>query len=148
MGMVRIPQMREKDGRGLKACIERAAQETGTSEFLAARIITHFLEEVTEQVAHGRDVSVPGFGMFAPLLWVPRKPGVMPRMYPGFSGSRAFRNLVELHCPLTDAPRKLRCHRRNHHTSKKGMEARYPSSALDKFRYDIGVQERKLGMDE
>ena len=62
--MVNIPfYSKAEDTQSLRECIDRIVRELGVSTFLAQRMITFFLEEVTEQVAKGKIVRLPGFGI-------------------------------------------------------------------------------------
>ena len=133
----------------LRKCIERAADECGMSPYLAALVMSHFLEQVAEQVSANRLVRVPGFGVFGPLAWQPRKAGLAAYCYPAFSASRAFRRQVSICCsPSGAALEAVRRHRRHHHlSSRPDRRTSMPYKALQAFRDRIIAQARASGMD-
>jgi len=154
--------------RAMLRCIERAADATGCNEFHVATIMTYFLEELCQQVALGRAVTIPGFGAFGPLKWQSRKdPEKLPHCYPGFSAAIPFRNAVRFGCSpaMTDVD-WIRKHSDKHNSYTNGRapcddrfdpaagrrgprqsrDIRRPDTAFRSVRQRIAVRAREVGM--
>jgi hypothetical protein len=152
MGLLRIPFSGHSEAtKPLRRCVERAAHEMGVSEFFAATLMSHFLEELCHQVGQNRLVRIPGLGAFGPKVWHPRHdPDALSSAYPAFSAAVPFRNLVRATCPTNGAALDaIDDHRRHaHQSSRRNRESRMPSSTFRAFRDRIKAQARRLGFDE
>lgn len=119
MSYVRIPFLsKSEDAEPLKRCIESACSKTGVSQYKGTILMTYFLEEIALQVAMGKIVRIPGFGIFAP--WLDERPSSVARWgnnrsKPVFSASRGFREEVRYGAPYSSSvKKKVTRHRRNH----------------------------------
>jgi len=107
-------------------------------------LLSYFLEELAAQVARGKAVRLPGFGLFAP--WQIEAPSSVARWGPGrskpvFSPSRGFREEVRYATPDPDAKRAITRHRRNHGLgsgASRGRQRVFTSMAA--VRADIAKQ--------
>lgn len=63
--MIRIGALHKSQGKVLGQIIQTAANRTGMSEDQVVLSLTHVLELIADEVARGRTVSIPGFGLFA-----------------------------------------------------------------------------------
>lgn len=119
--LVKIPMFpKAEDAKPLERCIEHASRKTGVDHYTAVLFMTHFLDQVADEVSKGRTVSIPGFGLFA-AVWrrIQLPQGLVERMLPRFSPSRGFRNQVELTCPMDmhgSGTRKFHRHKSNQRT--------------------------------
>jgi hypothetical protein len=149
--MIQIPFSGDAEStEPLRRCIQRAAHQMNASEFHAALLMSHFLEELSHQVAKNCVVRVPGFGVFGAKVWHPRHdPDALPYAYPAFSASVALRNLVSLQCPPTGAALDaIDRHRRHSHASSgHDRSGRVPWSAHKAFRERITAQAKRLGFE-
>jgi len=146
--MVTFPQIsRTEDAAPLRACIEHAAGESGLKSGEVAILMTHFLEALVAEVAKGRPLRIPGFGLFVAArvdhpaaLAKDRSPRCLPR----FSASRAFRNEVRWGAAPTDAGKRvLARHQRNHSEHARADKGASRShTALAAFRKSISAQLR------
>jgi hypothetical protein len=107
---VKVPYFsREEYANPLRACIARVVVETGLTPEDAHIAMTYFLEELVEQVAKGKVVSVPCFGVFFAIPVTP-KHGYEKGMTfscPRFRPHVPFQNYVKLVCPpIWDHKRK------------------------------------------
>jgi hypothetical protein len=117
--LVKIPMFpKAEDAKPLERCIEHASRKTGVDHYTAVLFMTHFLDQVADEVSKGRTVSIPGFGLFAAVLRkIPLPEGLVSKMLPRFSPSRGFRNQVELTCPMDmTGTKKFYRHRSNQRT--------------------------------
>ena len=90
--MVHVPYAGEsKKSQPVMACVKHAAENVGCSEWLAAKVMSIFLDEVCEQVSKGNTVRIPGFGCFGVNATEPDDGGP-ERHYPAFSAARGLRN--------------------------------------------------------
>lgn len=152
MGFIRIPfASKSEQYEPLRACIERAAIESGLTEFQVANVMSLFLEELSEQMGKNKLVRIPCFGIFGAKTWNRdyRKSKLkMPTCYPAFSGARPLRNLVSLKCTPTQTVLDAFLYHRKHVNSR-GQErgkARMPGSAGRRFRLQVNSQARQIGM--
>ena len=93
---IRLPYLNnQKEGDPLRECIRKAVDEMGVDDFTVCRIMTYFMEELSNQVARGRIVRISGFGVFGSRLSKPktchndRSKQTIPTPYPTFSPSKA-----------------------------------------------------------
>lgn len=117
---VRIPWVvKPRDARPLQRAIGAAGDNAGVNHFLAAMLMTHFLEAIVREVEGGELVRIPGFGVFGPFLCETKNTGeryVAPR----FVAARGFRQQVREGCPHHHAQnRRLTSYRRSHHPSSR-----------------------------
>ena len=153
---IKIPFLNKpKDGGPTRDCVYRAVRELGVDDFLVAKVMTYFLEELTNQVAKGRLVRIPGFGVFGARLSKPktrhsnRQEKTPPTAYPSFSPSKAFRNMVALCCPLDPIiERQMSGHQRRNNLGHPGKDTSMPFTAFDSWRKSLRAQERKEGREE
>lgn len=155
---IHVPFLNNQDeAHPLRACVARAVRELGVDDFLVARIMTYFLEELTVQVSKGRVVRIPGFGNFGARLSKPktrhsdptRTEKTLPTPYPTFSPSKAFRNEVAMNCPLDPVvDRTMRAHQRRNNLGQPGRETAMPFTALKRWREILAAQERREGRGE
>ncbi|MEM7517370.1 MAG: hypothetical protein AAF368_10660, partial [Planctomycetota bacterium] len=109
---------RRADAEPLNRVIAKAANDSGRSRYEVARTMTFFFEHLAEEVAHGRVVSIPGFGAFG--AWLDERKSVLakdpiPRCRPEFSPARGLREMVALTAPFSRVgKRKLTNHRKSH----------------------------------
>jgi len=135
----------------LQRCIDKAAREMGMSEYVVATVMSHFLEQIEEEVARGRMVRLPGFGAFGPKLFR-GTPVTGPRYYPAFSSARCWKNLMRMFCKPSPAELEaIQQHRRRHNPSEGCVNAPHSSSrpftAHRSFREKLLQQARKLGRE-
>ena len=72
----------------IHACIRRAAHESGISEYQVGIVMSWFLQELADQVSHGKIVRIPGFGNYGPVTKTPKGGAdLSPYCYPGFCPS-------------------------------------------------------------
>lgn len=148
--MIKIPFSGDSEKTApLRKCLERTANEMGVSEFHVAMVMSHFLEEVCEQVAKNQVVRIPCFGVFGAKTWVSRKDLEEPAYcYPAFSANVPFRNLVRLCAPPDrSALDEIDSHRRHaHHSSHRDRSGRMPWSAHKALRTQIRAQAKRYGI--
>lgn len=138
---IKIPHFpKAEDARPLESCIEYACARTGVDHYTAVLFMTHFLDQLADEVTRGRTVSIPGFGMFAPYL---RKPlGKDNVMVPRFSPSRGFREQVKWgSVPKLDGTRKFKNHQKNNapaSQSRRGSMRVF--TAMEAIRQAISAQ--------
>ena len=63
--MIRIRTLHRKQADALGQIIQKAANRAAMSEDQVVLAVTHVLELIADEVARGRAISIPGFGMFA-----------------------------------------------------------------------------------
>ena len=143
---MRIPfESKTADGAPLQAILERTAGHTGLSTASVAIMMSHFFECMSDEITHGRCVSIPGFGKIGPYL-IERKSerakGGSPRCRVIFSPSRGLAQQVALSCPPNLGPkRQLVRHRRNHSAfARPGKEQARVFTAMKSFREQIAAQ--------
>lgn len=133
--------------QSLLRCVKHAAAEMGVSEFLAAKIMSHFLEQVAAEVAAGKTVRIIGFGMFGP------KPAGRSRRRaaPFFEPACSFNCEVEATCSMAKAEKGRKARRTYYHShhpsSSKGRSSPRVFTAQASFREQLDVQARKMGFD-
>jgi nucleoid DNA-binding protein len=137
-----------KQGEPLQRTITKCAQKMGVSDHFAANLVAYFLEYTADEVTRGEIVRIPGFGIFAPYGYTPRKKGLEKHCLPSFNGSRAFRNQLRAACPYRRHRNKeIDTYRRtNHGSSKAKSHTSRTSSAMHSFRQHIDAQARKFGI--
>ena len=124
-------------------CAHGAALAMGMSDKMVATVVSYFLEEMAKSVANGKIVSLPGIGLMGTLTYYSHLDRIPPRVYPAFSGSNPFRQLVKQHCkPHTCTMDVIKNHRKYVHSQPQVSER--PSRALHKFR----AQLRNLALKE
>jgi nucleoid DNA-binding protein len=146
-----IPFMGKSErGAPLAACIKRAAKMMHVSEYHAACLMSFFFEEVVEQTCRCRVVRVPGFGIFAPKSWYPRKPDVPPRAYPAFSAAIGYRVQMAAQCPVSNSRGLLAIerHRKNSFDlNQRGKSRRRARTTQQAFRRNVRAEGRRMGYE-
>lgn len=143
MCMIRIPFLSKiTKGAALQRCIDLTATRSGLDVGSVAIAMSWFLESIVEEIAKGRCVTIPGFGLFAPVS-IPERHRRMSRNLssrckPVFSPSRGFRAQVALGVgPRHENARVLMRHRKNHYTA---TSTRRVFSAMEEFRKQVSAQ--------
>lgn len=147
--MVRIPFFSKSEAAApLRDVLKHAADESGLDERQVAILLSHLLEGVVAQVAKGRPVRLPGFGMFVAArvdhpAALAKDPS--PRCLPRFSPSRAFMQEVRWSAiPDDKGKRLLASHRRSHSTNSHPTKAHSRAfTAQAAFRRSIEAQLRE-----
>lgn len=140
--LVKLPMFpKAADAKPLERCIEYASSKTGVDHYTAVLFMTHFLEQLADETTKGNAVSIPGFGLFAPVF-VQRgnRPGgvrVTDRVIPRFSPSQAYRNQVKVGCP-PDRAQTLRYHQ--HRDAQYGEPRARVFTAMENVRESISKQ--------
>lgn len=142
--MPRVPFLADADdAKPIMRAVRETAAAYGMSEFLVAKIMSHFLQIAAEEVAAGRAFRIPGFGMFA------AKPvGRNQRPAPCFVASRGFNNEVEATCSPESAAASAKAVRNAYHShhpsTRKGKSQRVMTSQVA-FREQLDADARKMG---
>jgi hypothetical protein len=132
----------------LMRSVKAVAQKNGMSEFLVAKIMSEFLEEVAREVATGHPVRIPGFGIFAPKM-VGRK---LRRPAPCFVAYRPFNQEVFALCSEAKAKKggqALKSSYTSHHPSslrKDRSRRQRVFTAMEAFRQNLVAEQRKMGL--
>ena len=121
MGIVQIPfYPKSESSKPLKECISTAARELAMSEHDVVLAMTYFFDELAIQVARGRVVRIPGFGIFA-SKWFATSKSSAPR----FSASRGFRLQTRFSSPrIDDNSRALKRYTKRAGDSSRGVSQR------------------------
>ncbi len=138
---LRIPfATKREDVQTLKDAICHAADQTGTSEWKVAIIISHFFESVADKVSAGNVVTMPGFGLFSAYLY--EREGQPSRVQPRFIAARPFRNQVNVCCPHWLAKNhKIESYRKSHHPSSRPDKSHSTTfGAMRAFRQQLEAQ--------
>ena len=130
--------------------MEHAANISGQNEYAVAEIFTLCLEAVTDAVARGEEVFIPGFGIFGPMVGKSRG-----TVYPAFFGSAQFSAYVHASCSRSAAEflnmRKYYSSRLfSTYAGRDGVKRQQVNSVLphvitQRFRSQMG-KARKLGL--
>ena len=130
----------------LMRSVKAVAQKNGMSEFLVAKIMSEFLEEVAREVASGQPVRIPGFGIFAPKM-VGR---TLRRPAPCFVAYRPFNHEVFALCSDAKAEKgakALKSSYTSHHPSSKRKSNRQRVfTAMEAFRQNLQAEQRRMGL--
>ena len=133
---IKIPFMRRDKAKPLADAIDRAADRSGIPDHQILMSLSYVLEEIGAEMCRGRAITIPGFGMFAPVLvtWQGK-----PRCRVKFSPSPGLRSEVGQNCPIVSAPTdQFLTHTRNSsRTSKKNAR---PFLAMEIIRQSIRKQ--------
>lgn len=148
---LKIPFVSTSDhSKPVSRVIRSVADKMGFSEGTAALTLSHFCEEIAKEVAMGNAVTIPAFGMFAPVRWEPRvgheAPAIAtPRFYP----SQCFKNEVSLSCdPWPKAERYYNNYRKNHTNYKnKKVTRKTVHTGQKAFRDRVEAQCRRMHVD-
>lgn len=123
---MRIPYASTPKGyeQPLYKVVERAAANSGRTKYEIAIVMSHFLEALVDEVTKGRAVSIPGFGIFAPIVTHSHfrrgTPALRDKPRPKFYPSRAFTQQVLWGSPPAPlAERQFQKFRENHHPSSR-----------------------------
>lgn len=145
MSCIHIPFLsKSEQGRPLQAALDYTASHTGLSTFTVALAMSHFLESIADEVARGRTVRIPGFGIFAPVLderrqYLARRGG--PKCLPKFSAAKGFRSQVMWSAPPTRSGKDaLRAHRSNHRVSEERYTSARVFTSMQVFRDQVAAQ--------
>jgi len=147
---MRIPfVVNQDDAEPLKRIVFAVAKRTNTTPYMAATFMSYFLEELACEVAKGNAVSLPGFGLFAPVTVKPKFTDKEIHASPRFSASRVFRQEVAATC--TPYPvgaikwdRYIRSHRLSSKPYRSGGRV---FTAQRAFRDRVRAQAVKAGID-
>lgn len=135
--MIRLPYLHTHRATSLKTCIEKASIESGFSSAEVVHVMTHFLTALADEVAKGRCVAIPGFGMFLQARYARR---ALRRFFrPTFFPAKAFKQQVRLGTPPTntEAQAALNYQTNNARTNDNGER---PFAILAKFRELVSRQ--------
>jgi len=146
---VKIPFMpTSESAQPLHDCIRVTAQSMAVSEYFVALTMSYFLEELAVQVCRDRMVSIPGFGAFGAKVYEPTD-GRLPRPYPAFVASRAFRNMVLYRAnPVAPVAEQLEGYRRRHNVFSRPDKTRSMTHiAMHAWRVHIEAQAREISID-
>lgn len=145
MSYIKVPFLaKSEQGLPLQRALDLAASKVGLSPYSMAIAMSHFLEQLADEVARGRVVRVPGFGTFAPCLderrqYLARRGG--PRCVPKFSASKGFRIEVMLRAPLSrEGKVALKAHSSNHRVSEQRYTSARVFTAMHAVRDQISAQ--------
>lgn len=145
MCIIKIPYLSNSEhGAPLQRCVDRAAEESGLDAYGVLVAMSYFLEAVADEVSMGRSVSIPGFGLFAPVPMPERHRRMSrdpsPRSKPVFSPSRGFRQQVRFGAPPNEVEAKrLRQHAKNHADESQNPSARV-FTAMEAVRDQVAAQ--------
>jgi len=158
MFKVRIPFIsRTVDGQPLQWVLEETAKQCDMTPHDVMIVITHVLENIARALTKGWIVRIPGFGMFGPYTWWPRKAGShepdktkAAHVLPRFVAAKGFVSEIDVSCrPSEERNKKLDVYRKNHaYYSKATPDDRRVFTAMSKFRESVVADKRKLGMDD
>lgn len=148
--MIRIPYLsRNADRESLQRCLDLAGDRSGVGVDGVVRVMTLFFEAIADEMAKGRAVRIPGWGIYVPAP-IPERHLRMsrdktPRCKPVFSASRGLRAQVGLGVgPKPENSRLLARHRKNHGTAS-GTSARRVFTAMQAFRKQVAAQVGRTG---
>jgi nucleoid DNA-binding protein len=138
--LVKIPMFpKAEDAKPLERCIEYASAKTGVDHYTAVLFLTHLLDQLADETTKGNVVSIPGFGLFAPVFMQRgKRPGAgADHVRPRFSPSQAYRNQVRVGC----APERAQTLRfRQHHDAQYGQPRARVFTAMENIRESISKQ--------
>lgn len=137
--MIPIPRMPREHALPLKRVIEATANDLGMSEHDVFCVMSRLLEGVADEVTKGREVRIPGFGMFAPVaVDLSRSNYKIPRCVPRFAATRAFRQQVMFGAPPNASGKKAMLgYDKRHTTSPANDDGTRVFSAQARMRRDI-----------
>ena len=149
---IRIPTNAKSERHAaLKRCLKHVANEMGVSEFFAANFMTHFFEQLVDEVVDGQLVTVPGFGIFLP--------GINHRSkfkhyshetrfcVPKFAASVGFRVQVKEECPEKKCREEdYQKYMRSSSPTIKSKQGIRPAKSLRRVREAMIEQADKVGM--
>ncbi len=145
-----IPFMGANGGASDKAApllraIKKTAKKNAMSEFLVAKIMSEFLEEVAAEVATGHPVRIPCFGIFAPKM-VGR---TLRRPAPCFVAYKPFNQEVFALCSEAKAEhgaKALKSSYTSHHPSSKKGNRQRVFTGMASFRDNLRAMQSKMGL--
>lgn len=148
MCMIRIPFLsRTADGQPLQRCIDKAASRSGMGADAVVQVMSLFLEAIADELAKGRAVRIPGWGIYVPApipdrhRRMSRNPSA--RCKPVFSASRGLRAQVAMGLgPRPENARILKRHRSNHANST-GTQRVF--TAMQALRQQVAAQLGRTG---
>ncbi len=142
---IRLPFLaKAEQSLPLQRAIDLAATKVGLSQYSMAIAMSYFFEKLADEVARGRVVRVPGFGVFAPVLderpqYLARRGG--PRCVPRFSAAKGFRQEVMLSAPPSRAGKiALKAHSSNHRVSGQRYTSARVFTSMHAVRDQISAQ--------
>lgn len=143
MCMIRVPFLsRTADGQPLQRCIDKAAIRSGMGADAVVQVMSLFLEAIADELAKGRAVRIPGWGIYVPAP-IPERHRRMSRnpsarCKPVFSASRGLRAQVAMGLgPRPENARILKRHRSNHANSTGSHRV---FTAMEALRQRIAAQ--------
>jgi hypothetical protein len=145
--LTKIPFLSPEDGAAFHRAIRVAAREMHLSEHQVAVIAADFFACIAQEVAAGKRVVLPGFGVFEPVV---KRGPKHTRVAPRFRPARGFRKAVRETCPPDAAEaggavlRKVQ--RRHHPTSRPDRLASRTFTGMAAFRQRIEADARRMGM--
>lgn len=142
---IRVPFLaKAEQSLPLQRALDLAATKVGLSQYSMAIAMSYFFEQLADEVARGRVVRVPGFGVFAPVLderpqYMVRRGG--PRCVPRFSAAKGFRQEVMLTAPPSRAGKTaLKAHSSNHRVSDQRYTSARVFTSMRAIRDQIAAQ--------
>lgn len=140
--MIPIPRMPREQALPLKRVIEATANDLGMSEHDVFCTLSRLLEGIADEVTKGREVRIPGFGMFAPVaVDLSRSNYKIPRCVPRFAPTRSFRQQVMFGAPPNESGKKaMKLYNKHHVTSPANDDGARVFSAQARMRRDVLAQ--------
>lgn len=130
----------------LKRVIANTSRKMGVSEQTAFLFLSHFCEEIAREVSMDNAVSIPAFGMFAPVNWTPRNGISADVATPRFAPSTVFKNEVASCCtPYPKAEEQFNKYRGNH--ARRKLTASSVHRAQTRYRAVTVCQAKNRGID-
>lgn len=150
---IRIPTNAKAERyESLMRCLKHASVEMGVNEFFAARFMTHFFEQLVDEVVDGKLVTIPGFGIFVPGInrrskfkkFAKEKKFCVPK----FAASVGFRVQVKEECDTKKCREEdYKRYVRSASPSIKCKQGQRPSKSLARVRESVIEQAERVGMD-
>ena len=144
-----VPSTRAKDN-ALRRCLERAARQFRCNEYAAGVLFSFILEAITDELADGVEVVVPGFGRFGHYMKQPRKPGLSPYVQPTFDASKPLNDRIKRQTrPCELALERRERYRKNHASFSRNSQVggSDPRSALAAERKKLRHEAQRDGLD-
>ena len=136
-GVWKTPFMRKEDAEAFERVIRASALSMRCSQLSAARLVTFLLEEIAKEVASGKLVRLPGFGVFGP--YASENASGVEGCLPRFVSAAPFRDFIQYECHVRDNRNKeLKAAQRRRRKRPSSV-----ISTMETIRAHIGAQNRK-----